>query len=366
MEGCRYYVVMILVQLAYGGSSVLVKLSLEEGLKPVVFVVYRHVMAMFLLAPFAYFLEKKQRPSISFSIAAKVFVLTLFGTTIHLNVYYTGLAYTSPTVACALSNVVPSLTFAMAVLLRMENLNIKSARGQAKVVGTLLCIGGSLMFTFWKGYLFQGFVEKPLISVYSTELKHGNENWIKGSGLILTSHIVWCSWLILQAVVCKVYPAPLSLTTLICFFASLQSSIVALFFARDQASWRLDSNVQLLTIAYSGFVSSALVYYLQTWCISYKGPVFTAMFSPLQVIIVALFSAFAFAERLHVGSLIGAFLIIVGLYCFLWGKKKDGLVAELTENEKGVLNDDKVLGISLNDIKVTNPVTIDPVTTERT
>ena len=58
MEGCRYYLVMILVQLAYGGSSVLVKLSLEEGLKPVVFVVYRHVMAMFLLAPFAYFLEK--------------------------------------------------------------------------------------------------------------------------------------------------------------------------------------------------------------------------------------------------------------------------------------------------------------------
>lgn len=54
-------------------------------------------------------------------------------------------------------------------------------------------------------------------------------------------------------------------------------------------------------------------------------------------------------------------LIIVGLYCFLWGKKKDDLVAELTENEKGVLNDDKVLAISINDITVTNPVT-----TERT
>lgn len=54
----------------------------------------------------------------------------------------------------------------------------------------------------------------------------------------------------------------------------------------------------------------------------------------------------------------GALLIIVGLYCFLWGKKKDDLVAELTENEKGVL-DDKVLAISMNDIKVTNPVTIE-------
>ncbi|KAK9926472.1 hypothetical protein M0R45_023700 [Rubus argutus] len=357
MEGCIYYVAMILVQLAYGGSSVLVKLSLEEGLKPVVFVVYRHVMAMFLLGPFAYVLERKQRPALSLSVAAKVFVLALFGTTIHLNVYYAGLTYTSPTVACALSNVVPSLTFLMAVLFRMEKLKIKSVRGQAKVVGTLLCIGGSLIFTFWKGgYLFRGLVERPLIHAYNTELKHGKENWIKGSALILTSHIVWSSWLILQAVVSKVYPAPLSLTTMICFFASLQSSFVAFFFARDQASWRLESNLQLLTIVYSGVVSSALVYYLQTWCISHKGPVFTAMFSPLQVIIVAMFSAVAFAERLPFGSLIGALLIIVGLYCFLWGKKKDDLVAELTENEKGVL-DDKVLAISMNDIKVTNPVT---------
>jgi drug/metabolite transporter (DMT)-like permease len=62
--------------------------------------------------------SRKERPALSISIAAKVFVLALFGTTIHLNVYYAGLAYISPTVACALGNVVPSLTFLMAVLLR--------------------------------------------------------------------------------------------------------------------------------------------------------------------------------------------------------------------------------------------------------
>ncbi|KAK9926471.1 hypothetical protein M0R45_023699 [Rubus argutus] len=346
MEGCSYYLAMVLAQLAYGGSSILTKFSLLEGLDPIVFVVYRHVIAMLLLAPFAYVLERKERPALSISIAAKVFVLALFGTTIHLNVYYAGLAYISPTVACALGNVVPSLTFLMAVLLRMEKLKIKSARGQAKVIGTLLCISGSLIFTFWKGgYLFKGFVERPLINAYNTEMRHGKENWIKGSVLIFTSHIAWSSWLILQAVVSKVYPAPLSLTTMICFFASLQSSFVALIFARNQDSWRLEWNLKLLTIVYSGVVISALVYYLQTWCIRYKGPVFAAMFSPLQVIIVAIFSAIAFAERLHLGSLIGAFLIIVGLYCVLWGKNKDGVVDELTQNGKGVLNG----GISMND-----------------
>ncbi|ONI36017.1 hypothetical protein PRUPE_1G565200 [Prunus persica] len=131
---------------------------------------------------------------------------------------------------------------------------------------------------------------------------HVKENWIKGALLILTSHIAWSAWLILQAVVSKVYTARLSLTTMICFFASLQSSFLALFFARNPISWRLEWNLQLFTIVYCGVVISALAYYLQKWCLSYKGPVLAAMFIPLQVIIVALFSAIAFAERLHFGS----------------------------------------------------------------
>jgi hypothetical protein len=54
-----------------------------------------------------------------------------------------------------------------------------------------------------------------------------------------------------QAVVSKVYPARLSLNTLICFFASLQSSFLALFFARNPTLWKLEWNMQLLTIIYS-------------------------------------------------------------------------------------------------------------------
>ncbi|KAM1025393.1 hypothetical protein ACFX15_037901 [Malus domestica] len=361
MEGCTHYLAMVLVQLIYGGSDVLIKLSLQDGLNPIVFVVYRHVLAMVLIGPFAYVLERKQRPSFSISAAANIFLLALLGPTIFVNVYCAGLTYTSATVASALSNVIPPLTFLTAVLLGMEKLKIRSARGQAKVAGTIFCIGGSLIFTFWKGgYLLKG-VEKTLINVHNAEeygkIKHVQENWIKGSALLLMSYTAWSAWLILQAAVSKVYPAPLSLTTLMCFFASLQSSFLALFFARNPSSWRLEWNLQLLTIVYFGVLTTALVYYLQAWCISHKGPVFAAMFSPLQAIIVAVFSAIAFAERLHFGSLIGALLIIVGLYCVLWGKRKDTLVAEHGEIEKVTLDDIKVLEISMNDISVVNPVT---------
>ncbi|KAF9601427.1 hypothetical protein IFM89_020183 [Coptis chinensis] len=366
---------MVMVQLAYGGSNILIKIVLETGQNQLVFIVYRHLIAMLILGPLAYAFERccfspvavahcqpRIGPRLSFATTMKIFVLASLGTTIHLNVYYAGLDYTTATVASALSNVIPGLTFSLAVLLRMEKVVIQSAKGQAKVIGSLICIGGALVFTFWKGgYQFKGFTKSPLIHIYKTRssvrLSRHKDNWIKGSALILSSNVAWSAWLILQAMVCKVYRAQLSMNTLMCFFAALQSSALTLMFDRHPSSWKLGWDLHLLTIMYCGVVNSALVYYLQTWVISEKGPVFAAMFSPLLLIIVGIFSAIAFAERLHLGrldsdvvpsiyvfhSLFGALFIIIGLYCVLWGKSNDGCEKEQPgniENPLGHLNED--------------------------
>ncbi|CAN6578731.1 unnamed protein product [Malus baccata var. baccata] len=219
MEGCTHYFAMVLVQLIYGGSDVLTKLSVQDGLNPVVFVVYRHVLAMVLIGPFAYF--------------------------------FSGIFYAFPLISSKVSCSVICLP-----LFRMKKLKIRSTQGQAKVAGTIFCIGGSLILTFWKGgYLLKG-VEKPLINVHNAEeygkIKHVQKNWIKGSALILISYIAWSEWLILQ-VRGKVYPSPSSLASIMCFFASLQSSFLALFFVRNSSSWRLEWNLQLLTIVYVYF-----------------------------------------------------------------------------------------------------------------
>lgn len=58
MKTCFSYAAMVLVQLAYGGSNIMVKIALEKGLNQFVFVVYRHIIAMILLGPFAYVLER--------------------------------------------------------------------------------------------------------------------------------------------------------------------------------------------------------------------------------------------------------------------------------------------------------------------
>ncbi|PPD91530.1 hypothetical protein GOBAR_DD11535 [Gossypium barbadense] len=260
MKNFGYYMAMVVVQFAYGGSNILIKIALERGLNQFVFLVYRHNFPCFFnpppkisAEPVLYFASRKERPSLSLPMFGQIFLFSSLGTTIHLNLYFAALAYTSPTVATAWSIVIPSLTFLMAVFLRMENVKIRSGSGGAK-------------------------------SEYS---RHGNESWIKGSALDLVSYIAWSGWLILQA---EVYPPQLSLNALICFIASFQSSVLALFFARNPLLWRLERNVQLLTITTS---------LLQ----------FSAMFIPLLVI-VAIFSAIVFAERLHLGSMVGTFLIL--------------------------------------------------------
>ncbi|KAL6006653.1 hypothetical protein ACLOJK_032146 [Asimina triloba] len=320
------YVAMIIVQLAYGGSNILTKLALQRGMNCLAFIVYRHLIAMLILGPIAYFIERKHRPPLSVSILMKIFLLASLGITIHQNLYYIGLNYSSPTVASALSNVIPSLTFILAVLLRMEEVRIRTVGGRIKLLGTSICVGGALIFILYRGYLFNSIVRSPLIDIsgkHSGGLRHIKNDWIKGSALILTSHIAYSGWLIFQVKVFEVYPARFSMNTLMCFFASLQCSVVAIAFDRSTASWRLQWNIQLLTIVCCGVVISGLVYYLQTWCISEKGPVFTAMFSPLLIVFVGIFSAIVFAERLHLGSVIGAFFIVVGLFCVLWAKNKD-------------------------------------------
>ncbi|CAA2966721.1 WAT1-related At1g43650-like isoform X1 [Olea europaea subsp. europaea] len=236
----------------------------------------------------------------------KIFLLSSMGTTVHLNLYYTGLEYTSPTVGSALSNVMPSLTTLIAVVLGMETMKLGSNRGKAKLFGTLVCIGGSLIFTFCKGKrLFTSFKQKPLVQLYDTEGESRNhkENWVKGALLILISEVALSARIILQ-----------------------------------------------------GVVISALVYWLQTWCISKKGRVFAAMFSPLILVIVGIFSAIVFAERLYLGSLVGALLIVFGLYCVLWGKKH----TEKPCTSRRGYDDDKIL-----DIPVDNSTVMAPIKTEQ-
>ncbi|KAD7477131.1 hypothetical protein E3N88_00267 [Mikania micrantha] len=192
------YVAMVVVQILYAGATITIKIAITNGLNQLVYVVYRHLISTLVFCLFALLFERKDRASLSFAVIVKIFVLSSLGSTIHLNGVSYGLAYTPATVSSALNCLTPAFTFLIAFLLRMEKVNIRSYKGQAKVLGTLICIAGTLVVTFWRGGVeLKGLVSRPLIELKAPQ-GHVKQNWVKGATLISASKLSWSLWLIFQ------------------------------------------------------------------------------------------------------------------------------------------------------------------------
>ncbi|GKB92585.1 EamA domain, WAT1-related protein, partial [Tanacetum coccineum] len=64
---------------------------------------------------------------------------------------FEGVYYSSPTMGSAIGNLGPANTFFLAIIFRMEKLEIKSSSSQAKLLGTITAISGAMVITFYQG-----------------------------------------------------------------------------------------------------------------------------------------------------------------------------------------------------------------------
>ncbi|XP_015055211.1 WAT1-related protein At5g07050 [Solanum pennellii] len=340
------YIAMISLQFGYAGMNVITKVSLNGGMSHYVLVVYRHAFATLAIAPFALLLERKLRPKMTFMMFFQIFILGLLGPVIDQNFYYAGLKFTSPTFSCAMSNMLPAMTFVMAVLCRMEKVHIKKLRCQAKVMGTIVTVAGAMLMTLYKGHVINLVWSNNIHTNNNTSnnVSQSNEtsdkDWLKGSILLIGATFAWASFFILQAITMKKYTAPLSLTTLVCFMGTLQSIAVTLVMEHKPSAWAVGFDMNLLAAAYAGIVSSSLAYYVQGLVMEKRGPVFVTAFSPLMMIIVAIMGSFILAEKIYLGGVLGAVLIVAGLYSVLWGKYKEYQEKEIEGPLKGVITND--------------------------
>ncbi|KAL4187108.1 hypothetical protein AMTRI_Chr09g37550 [Amborella trichopoda] len=290
-DWCPYMMMMVL-QLGLGTGDIVSKGALEGGMSYHVFVVYRHAVTTLILSPLAFFLERKTRPPLTRPIFFKLCLLALCGYTVAQNAYFAGLFYSSPTVTSAMNNLCPAITFILAIIFRMEKVNTKTHRGQAKVLGTLICLGGAMTFIFYKGYLFPPLKDSS-IDIHGLNshsgATHAKSDWVKGSSFVILAMLCWSVFLILLTSLCKDYPAPLSMNAWIFCFVVIQSAAVAVIFERTASPWALDWDLKLLAYVYN--------------------------VSPFALVI-------------------GACLIILGFYCVTWGKSKDHKDQELDERNQ--------------------------------
>ncbi|CAL9061523.1 unnamed protein product [Musa banksii] len=323
MMTVKAYVLMVLLQFGYAGMFVISVASIKRGMNHFVLVVYRNAIAALFIAPFALWFERKTRPEMTVIIFLKIAALALLEPVLDQNLYYMGANLTSAGFASALYNMIPAITFIMAIVLRIEKLRIKSRHSQAKIVGSLVTVVGALLMILYKGPVIE-FVWSKGRSHRDTATSQSSGNWLTGIFLLLGSCLCWSSFFILQSNTLETYSAELSLTTLICLMGAAMSAVVTLAVEGFSVKpWTIGWDMRLVTAIYSGVVCSGVAYYVQGIVMKERGPVYVTAFNPLCMIITAVLGSIILAEEITLGSVIGAVIIVVGLYSLIWGKSKD-------------------------------------------
>ncbi|GMP79361.1 hypothetical protein CsSME_00034936 [Camellia sinensis var. sinensis] len=274
------YISMVVCNIIFAGMALFAKAVISKGMNPYIFGAYRQAFATLALAPFAFYLER---------------------ITLCINLLNASFCYVPATFASATTNTIPAITFIIAILLRMESVAITEWSGVAKVLGTMLCVGGAVVYSFVKG---------PPVYPQATQDQNSHSytgcgtkaQCLKGSLFALSAQALWSLWLIMQGPLTKIYPDKLRLTTIQCFFSCIQSAIWALAVERNISAWKLGWDLNLLVVAYCGVIFVALTYWLRIWVIEKRGPVFSAAFNPLAFIVTAIFSAILWKETPHWGS----------------------------------------------------------------
>ncbi|KAK0601029.1 hypothetical protein LWI29_020704 [Acer saccharum] len=255
--GLKYWlvhpgVILIFVHIVFGGIPVFYKLALSDGMSMTVLVTYRLIFAAVSLAPIAFLVE------------------------------------------------------------RLETFTLKTLPGTAKVAGTATCIGGAMLFTFYKGFeinIWHSKIDLLHHNDHDHNIPDQNANSngmsgyheVAGLGISLMACLSYALWIILQAKVSVHYPCFYSSTFLMSFAGSIQAFIYAICFDREWKRWKLGWDIRLLSVFYLGVLSSGVTLAVMAWCISKRGPLFVSIFNPLALLVTAVASSLVLQEKLHLG-----------------------------------------------------------------
>ncbi|CAA7032069.1 unnamed protein product [Microthlaspi erraticum] len=307
------------------GMNTLFKAATSKGLNSYAFLGYSYLLASLLLLPFPFFSHRsKSLPPLSFSILCKIGLLGLLGST-YVITGYIGVRYSNPTLASAISNITPALTFILAVIFRMEKLTFKERSSVAKVMGTILSLVGALVVVLYHGPRVFVASSPPYLNFrrLPLPLSSSNSDWIIGGCLLTIKDIFVSVSFVLQAHIMTEYPAAFTVSFFYTLFVSILTSLTGLAVEKNNPSiWIIRIDIALITIVTMG-IFTPVYYVIHSWTVRYKGPLYLAIFKPLSILIAVVMSAIFLGDSLYLGCLIGGVLITLGFYAVMWGKANE-------------------------------------------
>uniref|UniRef100_A0A1D1YKU5 WAT1-related protein n=1 Tax=Anthurium amnicola TaxID=1678845 RepID=A0A1D1YKU5_9ARAE len=239
-----------------------------------------------------------------------------------MSLFYYGLRDTTAAYSSIFLNLIPVVTFIFSVCLRFERLGLGSVPGVAKVIGTLVCVGGAMIISLYKGKVLHIWPFHIDIT-HNYGIKAPTSNLPRGTTFLVGSTISYACWFILQVKLLKAFPSIYWSTAYSCAVGCVQSLIIGLSLNRERSAWLVVTRLQLVTIIYSALLNTAATFVLVAWAVSKRGPTFPPIFSSISLIFITIVESLIMGLQITVGSLLGMFLITVGIYGFLWGKAKE-------------------------------------------
>ncbi|KAI8543811.1 hypothetical protein RHMOL_Rhmol08G0248000 [Rhododendron molle] len=251
LVGLVPFAAMVMAEFFDVGLITLSKAALSKGMSSFVFVVYSNALATLILLPSSFLLQR---------------------VTVTQNCVVTGISYSSPTLVTTLSNLVPAFTFLLAVVFRMEKMDLRSSTSRVKIMGTLVSLSGVLLVTLYNGpaigfLLVQSpssssedsFTSQPsLDNVFATE-----SDWILGGLFLAIAFLSTSIGYTFQAAILKGYPSELAVVAFCCLFGTIQCTALALFAERNNPSaWKFSLDIELLSVIYSVSKFSTISFHL--------------------------------------------------------------------------------------------------------
>ncbi|XP_076897457.1 WAT1-related protein At5g40240-like [Bidens hawaiensis] len=323
MDDVVPFVAMLMITSLDMAALTIVKSAMNDGLDSIIYVIYHGALGTLILLPFFSFhvLRNVDRPPLTLRILFRFFVLGLFGICFAEELWYVGVDYSSPTMASVIGNLSPGVIFLIAVLFRMEKIDLRSSSSVAKLIGTTTAVSGAMVYTFYQ--------EPTLIHTTGSPSSPNQlfffqpSKWTLGGLIIATGGTFACVWLVLQTATAREYPDQQTIVFFYNLFGTIQCIALFPFLGRDRSAWILQRGIMVTAIIIGGVYSVVVRRSVLTWCLWKKGPVFTSMFSPLSIVLGVIMGVTFLGESIHLGSVIGAIIIAVGFYMVIWGQAKE-------------------------------------------